>query len=202
MAKKAKVDLPVAPLPDLMQWWRSQKTRGVIIGGLAVALLGRPRVTRDVDALILLPKKQWSTFLDAGSGFGFVPRLPGTLAFAHRARVMLVRHKSTGIDVDISLGELPFEEETVARRKNVRVGGTTVPVPTPEDLIIMKAIAHRERDAFDIDGLLAAHPKLNFTRIRRWVRTFAAALDEPGIFDDLERQITRSRSQRRGRGNL
>ena len=41
--------LPIAPLPDLMRWWQAGHVRGVVIGGLAVALLGRPRVTRDID---------------------------------------------------------------------------------------------------------------------------------------------------------
>src|SRR5262245_1549226 len=84
VAKKAKVALPVAPLPDLMKWWRFQKTRGLVIGGLAVALLGRPRVTRDVDALILLAENLWPAFVEAGSKFGFFPRQSDTLAYRHR----------------------------------------------------------------------------------------------------------------------
>ncbi len=52
--KKAKIELPLAPLGDLMKWWRSQKVPGLIIGGLAVALLGRARVTRVIDAMVLL----------------------------------------------------------------------------------------------------------------------------------------------------
>jgi hypothetical protein len=58
MAKKAKVVLPVAPLPDLVEWWESQRVPGLVIGGLAVALLGRPRVTRDIDAPVLPPEER------------------------------------------------------------------------------------------------------------------------------------------------
>ena len=82
MAKKAKVVLPVAPLPDLVEWWRSQRVSGLVIGGLAVALLARPRVTRDVDVLVLLGEQRWAEFLAAGSAFGFLPRHPDALAFA------------------------------------------------------------------------------------------------------------------------
>ena len=193
MAKQDREVLPVAPLPDLARWWRSQKTRGLIVGGLAVALLGRPRVTRDVDVLMLLPENKWSGFLAAGSAFGFVPRIPDALAFAQEARVLLVRHQPTGIDIDIILGSLPFETEALDRATRIKVGGTTVLVPTPEDLIIMKAVAHRQRDAIDIDGLLAAHPKLNRQRIRRWVRDFADALESSDIYDDLQTQLARRR---------
>jgi hypothetical protein len=197
VAKKAKVALPVAPLADLMKWWRSQKARGLVIGGLAVALLGRPRVTRDVDALILLAEKLWPAFIEAGSKFGFVPRQTDTLAFAHEARVLLLRHQPSGIDVDVALGSLPFEEEVVARATLARVAGVSVPLPTPEDLVIMKAIAHRERDLLDIEGLVAAHPNLDVRRIRRWVQTFADTLEMPELYEDLEKRLPRHPPKKR-----
>ena len=174
-----------------MLWWQSQNTRGVIIGGLAVALLGRPRVTRDVDAMVLLAEKLWKPFLNAGKQFGFVPRLPEALAFAHEARVLLLRHEPSGIDIDIALGCLPFEVEAVERAQMVEVAGTSVPLPTLEDLVIMKAVAHRERDLLDIDGLLAANPRINRTRVRKWVSEFAKALESPELLDDLNLRLER-----------
>ncbi|MDI6755362.1 MAG: hypothetical protein QME78_13325 [Thermodesulfobacteriota bacterium] len=46
---------PLAPLLsvllDLVTWFQSRNVRGLVIGGVAVSLLGRPRVTHDVDAL-------------------------------------------------------------------------------------------------------------------------------------------------------
>jgi len=53
-----------------------------------------------------------------------------------------VRHKPSGLDADVVLGSLPFEKETVARAVWVEVSGVRVPLPRPEDLIIMKAMAH------------------------------------------------------------
>ncbi len=121
MAKKARVEVPVAPLPDLIKWWRSQRTSGLVIGGLAVALLGRPRVTRDIDGLVLLAENRWPDFIESGARFGFVPRHDDTVAFAHESRVLLLRHQPTNIDVDIAVGSLPFEDEAVARGCKVRV---------------------------------------------------------------------------------
>lgn len=199
MAKKAKLVLPVAPLASLGQWWKSQHVSGLVIGGLAVALLGRPRVTRDVDALVLLKEDRWPTFLKGGCAFGFLPRQPDVLAFAHQARVLLLRHQPSGIDVDVALGCLPFEEEAIARAKTVKVMGVPVPLPTPEDLIIMKAVAHRERDLLDIEGLLATHPDLDVRRVRRWVRAFAEALENQEIIDNLERLLRCRRPRKRGK---
>jgi Nucleotidyl transferase of unknown function (DUF2204) len=191
VAKKPKVLLPVAPLPDLMKWWHSEHVAGLVIGGLAVALLGRPRVTRDIDTLVIVPEKNWQAFMNSGKPFGFVARHSDALAFAHEARVLLLRHGPTSIDIDVSLGCLRFEEEAVARATSVQVGRVSVPLPTPEDLVIMKAVAHRERDLQDIDGLLAAYPKLNVRRVRRWVKSFADALELPEIYDDLKRRLAR-----------
>jgi hypothetical protein len=199
VAKKANPDLPVAPLPDLVRWWQSERTPAVVIGGLAVALLGRPRVTRDIDALVLLPEADWPAFLAAAAPFDLQPRDPDPLTFARQSRTLLLRHQPTGIDVDITFGNLPFEEEAVARAKKVRVGGVSVPLPTPEDLVILKAIAHRERDLLDVEGLLVAYPKLDTARVRQWVRKFADALDMPEIYEDLEKLLKRPPPQKRGK---
>jgi hypothetical protein len=150
--------------------------------------------------MILLAEDRWAAFLDAGRAFGFVPREADALAFAREARVLLLRHQPTGIDVDVALGCLPFEEEAVARATVGQVAGVSVPLPTPEDLVIMKAVAHRERDLGDIEGLLAAHPDLDVRRVRRWVRAFAGALEAPELYDDLQQQLGRRPPRRRGKG--
>lgn len=200
MASKGVPLLPVGPLPDLMRWWQAEHVEGLIIGGLAVALLGRPRVTRDIDAMVLLAEERWPGFVEAGREFGFVPRLPDVLAFAREGRMVLVRHRATGIDVDIALGCLPFEEEALARAQRVQVAGASLPLPSPEDLIIMKAVAHRDRDLLDIDGLLAAHPKLDVRRIRQWTQAFAEAMEMPELYDDLDRKLAAHAPKKRRKG--
>src|SRR5437870_784185 len=80
-------------------------------------------------------------------------------------------------DVDISLGILPFEEEAVARSRVLSAAGASVRVPTPEDLVIMKAVAHRAKDFEDIRTILEVHPKIDRKRVEYWVRQFADALE-------------------------
>lgn len=41
-------------LRDLMNWFETEHISGMVIGGVAASLLGRPRITRDVDILIQL----------------------------------------------------------------------------------------------------------------------------------------------------
>lgn len=185
----------LAVVRDLVAWFQAGKVPGVVIGGLAASLLGRPRLTRDVDALVLVDEGHWADFLAAGTEHGFIPRRDDALAFAQETQVLLVRHQKSGIDADIVFGSLPFEKEAVARATWVELGDVRAPLPLPEDLIVMKAVAHRPKDLADIEAILTAHPKLNLRRIRRWVREFASALSMPEILNDLETLLSMRRKK-------
>ncbi|MBI5234885.1 MAG: nucleotidyltransferase [Deltaproteobacteria bacterium] len=178
---------PFDVLRDIAAWFKEANVPGIVIGGIAVSILSRPRVTRDVDSLILLNDEEWEGFIKLGARFGFVPRLQGVMDFARKSRVLLMKHSKADIDIDISVGALPFEVESVERAVWIDVGGVSLPLPSPEDLIIMKAIAHRPIDMTDIHSILDVHPDIDFSRIRRWVGEFSAILEMPEIYDDLER---------------
>src|SRR3990172_337990 len=183
----------LSALRDLVAWSQKEHIRSVIIGGVAASLLGRPRLTRDIDAVVLLDSKRWKKFLTVGQQFGFEPRIQDPLIFARKNRILLVNHKPSGIDVDISLGALPFEEEAIERAVSSEVAGVNIPLPTPEDLIIMKAVAHRPIDMIDIQAVLDVHPDLDLHRIRRWVKEFSEVLEMPEILNDLERILGQSK---------
>jgi hypothetical protein len=162
-----------------------------VIGGVAASLLGRPRLTRDVDVLVSVTESRWGEFLAGAARFGLAPRNRDAIEFAHTARVLLLRHESSGVDVDVILGALPFEEEVLARISTIHVDGIPIALASPEDIVILKAVAGRPRDLGDIESVLAANPKLDYTRVRRWVREFAAALGKPDILKTLESLMPR-----------
>ena len=107
--------------------------RGLIIGGIAVGFLGRPRLTEDVDALILLSTLDIPRFLKAAAGEDIYPRIPHAEEFARKNRVLLLYHAPTETNIDISLGVLPFEEEMVERAIVKSTGTLSIRLPTPED---------------------------------------------------------------------
>ncbi|MDZ4344477.1 MAG: nucleotidyl transferase AbiEii/AbiGii toxin family protein [Candidatus Binatia bacterium] len=181
----------------MIDWLEAENISCLIIGGVAASLLGRPRFTRDVDVLVSLEETRWETFIKAGDRFGFVPRIDDPVDFAHRSRVFLIRHKPTGVDIDIAVAGLTFEEESIEQAIWRKVGKLSLPLPTPENLIIMKAIAHRPQDMMDIKALVEANPKLNVRRIRRYVQEFSAALDMPDILTDLDKLLRGRRSPKR-----
>lgn len=196
MTERQELAPLISALTDLARWFEAANIRGVVVGGVAASLIGRPRLTHDVDALVMADEAQWQELLERGAAFGFRPRLTDALAFAARARVLLMRHEPSGVDVDIMFGALRFEEEAVAHRSFVSVAGVALPLPRPEDLIVMKAVAHRPRDLTDIEAILDAHPVLDVERVRRWVREFARAAAMPEIWDDLQR-LLKNREERR-----
>lgn len=168
-------------ITDLMAWWEAAGADGLLTGGLAASVLGRPRLTRDVDATVLVPQEKWSDFLNCSLQFNFIPRVDDPLAFAARARILLLKHRPTGLDVDVSFGALPFEYEMLNRVRYVEIAGTSVPFASAEDLIVMKVMANRPRDISDVEGLVIANPNLDRTVIDFWLNQFAALLDDPAL---------------------
>jgi predicted nucleotidyltransferase len=167
--------------------------RGVIIGGVAVGFLGKPRFTEDIDAMFLLSLDDIQKFLEAAGNEGIEPRIPDSEKFARRNRVLLMRHDPTEINIDISLGILPFEEEVVSRAKLYSSSTLSLLLPTPEDLIIMKAIAHRPKDLEDIRTIAENHPTLDRTRIEHWVKSFAEVLELPDLWKNVKEILDQSR---------
>ena len=145
----------LAPISALQRLLERLGGRGVILGGLATGFHGKPRFTVDVDALVLASISAIPQVLLLAKEEGIEPRIDNADAFARKHRVLLLRHTSSRVNIDISLGILPFEEETVERSIIHNIGTLSIRLPTPEDLIIMKAIAHRPKDLEDIRiGLL------------------------------------------------
>jgi hypothetical protein len=187
-----KLQNPMADaLCDLTAWLEGEQIPHAVIGGVAVSLLAQPRVTDDLDAIIACDTDLLESLLQKGAPHGFVPRISDAADFARRNHVILLQHQPTGINVDLSCGTLPFDEEMIARARKLTIGAVNIRVITPEDLIITKAVAHRPRDISDIEAILNIEPNLDFDRIRSWVGQFAEALEMPELLDDLEKLLPR-----------
>jgi hypothetical protein len=175
----------LSPLISLQRLLTRFDDQGIVIGGVAASLLGKPRLTADVDVVIILSIENLPHLVAVAAEEGLVPRIADAEAFARRHRVLLLRHEASGINVDISLGMLPFEMEAVERSIIYEVGSVAIRLPTPEDLIVFKAVAQRPKDLLDIQAIIQSHPDLDRERIKYWVREFAQALEMPELWDDI-----------------
>jgi hypothetical protein len=77
--------------------------------------LGTPRYTVDLDAVFLLDLDDLPILLKEAARQGIEPRISDLISFARKSRVLLLRHTASGIDINLSLGILPFEIEMVKR---------------------------------------------------------------------------------------
>jgi hypothetical protein len=72
------------------------------------------------------------------------------------------------IDVDLFLGESPYQAELLARRRKEAVDGLSVWFVSPEDLVLLKLLANRPRDLADIGDVLFTQGELDVPYMRRW----------------------------------
>jgi hypothetical protein len=179
----------LAPIQSLQSLLTLFNDQGVIIGGVAASLLGAPRYTVDIDAVFLISIDDLPKLLTEAAKHGIEPRISDPIGFARKSRVVLLRHNASGTDIDLSLGALPFEVEMVERSEMVEIGPIKLRLPTPEDLIIMKAVAHRLKDLADIQSIASSHPHLDKQRIRFWVEQFGEVLDLPELWIEIEKLL-------------
>jgi predicted nucleotidyltransferase len=122
---------------DAVQAFELAEVPYVLIGGLASSALGRPRCSSDID-LFVMP--EWAPrALEVLAKAGFTTELTNP-AWLYKA----FRHD---ILVDLlfkSVGDIYLDREMLRRAKVYPVLGTPVRVIPPEDLIVIKAIAHDE----------------------------------------------------------
>ena len=183
--------LLVEPLAAVQRVLDRFAQNGIVIGGIAASLLGEPRLTADIDAVIVLSIDDVAQLIKVASEEGISPRVPDAEAFARRSRVLLLQHETSGVEVDISMGVLPFEIEAAERGKVYQIGPLRVRLPTPEDFIVQKAVAHRPRDLADIKAVIARHPELDWQRIEYWVQQFADVLEMPELWQDIAKLRSR-----------
>jgi hypothetical protein len=167
----------------------------MIIGGVAVIAAGVPRQTIDVDATILGRESDLSSVVATFARHNITPRIDGALQFAREHQVLLLRHDESGVTIEVSFAWLPFEEEALSRAVETDILETRVRIARPEDLIIYKAAAWRDRDRSDVERLLVLYlHEIDLARIRGLVMEIGSALDDPQRIDAFDAMVARVRS--------
>lgn len=125
-----------------------------IIGGVAISLMARPRLTADLDAVIGDILDRLPEVVLELTRLGFAARVPDPVAFAATNLVLLVRSPS-GVPVDLSIGLTGFEQVALSRALTLRLAtGSLVRVCRPVDLAVMKALADRSKDMDDLKEIV------------------------------------------------
>jgi len=170
----------------------------LVLGGVANAVWGRPRVTRDADFKVWIGERTIEEFVAlVGTRFKF--RVDNSVGFARQTYVVPI-YASNKIAVDLGLGFLPYELLAIEKAVLVTYRGVRFPACTAEDLIIHKAISEREKDWADIEGVLARQgAELDQAYILRWLEQFAQILERPELVERYKTVRRKVRQQARSR---
>jgi len=143
-------------LADAASLLKAERIPYALIGALAVSVRGEPRLTSDVDMIIDTDVERAVALAGALVATRFKPLFDDVAEVVQRSFMLPLRHRQTNVKLDLAIGLSGFEKQAVARAKRMEVGGTTLPVATTEDLILMKVVAGRPRDEQDLQGLMIA----------------------------------------------
>ena len=168
--------------------------RWYLFGAQAALIWGRPRLTADVDVTVRLDPEEPDALVRALAQRGFRLRVESGDDFVRRTRVLPFVFEPNGLPVDVVLAGPGLEELFLSRVVPVRVGSVTVPVISPEDLIVTKILAGRPKDVEDVRGILLERGgQLDLGTVRATLGLLEAALGQSDLQPAFEAELARAR---------
>ncbi len=147
--------------------------RAALIGGQAVNLFLEPRLTFDVDFTVVASAESLDRARDLLVARGFELTRSQVTDSGRGIDFMRFHHGPTGLGIDISQASTEFEELAIERAVKVDAS-QPVAAATPEDLVVFKLIANRQKDHRDAVELLQLED-LDWGYIERWAATWQVA---------------------------
>jgi hypothetical protein len=135
-----------------------------VIGATALAVRGFPRMTRDLDVVVMTEDAYRA--LDALEGAGFRSATP--IDRTDDPEPMYILESSTGIDVDLLVAAGEPESTVVADAPDAAVFGTRAPVATLEHLVLMYLYSNEPRHLGDF-ARIVTDGHVNLLEVRRYL---------------------------------
>jgi hypothetical protein len=188
MATKKIIEV-VLWLEDLFDRHRVVRSYG---GAIARNFFAEPRMTRDVDLLVLISEVEIPSVVqdlvaagasalavDEEAGLEVPQPLDLKRVLADmRGKGHQTRLLCFGVRVELFAPSHPFDHEVLRRAREEPFDGRMIRIHAPEDLIVYKKVFNRSKDIEDIKAILAGQPgALDLARIRDGARRL---MDEAG----------------------
>ncbi len=175
---------------ELQRCLDSFEYRFCFIGGIALQRWGEPRLTEDLDLTVVVPFGAERPIVEKILS-RFQSRHPDPYAFATQARILLLKD-AAGVEIDLSIGGLPFEVRMIERASLWGVPGSgTIRTCSAEDLVTLKSFAARPQDWLDVAKILVRQgSKLDRKLVLTELSPLAELKEEPEIVVQLERLFT------------
>lgn len=161
----------------------------MIVGGQAVLLYGRPRLTRDIDITLGIDTDRLNLVVDVCKKIGLKILPEDPEAFTGETKVLPAEEPESAIRVDFVFSFTEYEAHALERVNEVTVDGYPVKFASCEDVILHKVLAGRAVDMDDVLSILAKQGgAVDIMYIRKWLGEFGVMAEYAGVlkrFDEI-----------------
>lgn len=162
----------------------------MVIGGQAVLVYGRPRLTRDIDITLGVDVDDFTLVekLCKTLKLNVLPERPED--FAKETRVLPAEEKQSGIRADFIFSFSEYERQAIKRTRPVKIDNYPVKFASCEDVIIHKMVAGRAIDEEDVRSILAKNKNsIDLKYIRKWLLEFGKLSERDAILKRLDKLL-------------
>jgi len=148
---------------EVLREFQKQKVRYVLVGGIALNLLGGCRNTLDMDIFVKMSENNLKKIINILKDKGYRAKQPvdpmmladkkireDWIKNKHMKAFNFYKSDNSYEEVDIVIDSVVDFETAYKNSRKIKAGRLTLPVVSPDDLIKMKKKAGREKDLLDI----------------------------------------------------
>jgi len=156
----------------------------LIIGGLAVSVIGEPRMTQDIDLIVSVEKQNVHTLLESAINSGFELNIKREL---HRVKETGTFRLNRGhFYADVIIASTLLEESAFTRVQRIKLVNKIASFPSPEDLVLFKIIVGRDKDMLDARSIIIRHKmRLDCDYLKRWAQSISDEAEDITIWNRL-----------------
>jgi len=162
----------------------------MIIGGQAVLIYGRPRLTRDIDITLGIDADDFALVEKTCKKLKLKMLPENPKNFAKETNVLPAEEPTSGIRIDFIFSFSPYETQAIKRAKEIIIDNYPVKFASCEDVIIHKMVAARAVDAEDVKSILIKNKdSIDLEYITGWLLEFSKISEHEGILEGFNRLL-------------
>ena len=174
-----------------------EKIPYMIIGGQAVLIYGRPRLTRDVDITLGVDTDKLPLVKGICKKLGLKIFPKDVNRFATETKVLPVEEPKSKVRVDFIFSFTLYESQAISRAREVSVSSYPVKFASCEDVIIHKMVAGRAVDEEDVRSILAKNrSSVDLKYIKKWLSRFSKISEHEGVLERFKNLLKMARGLR------
>ena len=165
----------------------------MIIGGQAVLVYGRPRLTRDIDITLGVDTDKFGAVELICRKLGLRTLSDNPEQFAQQTRVLPAEDADLKIRVDFIFSSTPYEAQALNRAKEMMMAGYPVRFASCEDIIIHKMVSARAIDEEDVKSILIkTGQSVDLGYITKWLAEFSKIPEHSEALENFNRLLGES----------